>query len=173
MPYDSKAVANYLLDLAERDGVNDMTPMKLLKLVYIAHGWHLALTGEPLISEKAQAWQYGPVVPRLYHEFKEFGNQRITRRAAHLVKTSSGRVVREVPRIDSDDSEAAIQTREIVDRTWELYKKFSGIQLSNKTHESGSPWDTSVRDASAERLINVDIDNPRIKDYYEKLLVDN
>jgi uncharacterized phage-associated protein len=55
MPFDSKAVANEFLKLAEQDGVK-LSPMKLLKLVYFAHGWHLALKGEPLLNERVEAW---------------------------------------------------------------------------------------------------------------------
>ena len=58
---DPKAVANKFLELGERDGVSDITPMKLLKLVYIAHGWHLALSEgkKPLVNEASEAWKYG------------------------------------------------------------------------------------------------------------------
>jgi len=44
--------------------------MKLQKLVYYAHGWHLALNNEPLIDEQVECWQYGPVISSLFHEFK-------------------------------------------------------------------------------------------------------
>jgi uncharacterized phage-associated protein len=73
MPFPAEAVANEFLELAKKDG-EALSPMKLLKLVYFAHGWHLALTGEPLIEEPVQAWQFGPVIPSIYHQFKRFGS---------------------------------------------------------------------------------------------------
>jgi len=73
--YRSMAVANWFID-----HVRNLTPLKLQKLIYYAHGWHLALRDQPLIDELIEAWEYGPVVPNVYHEFKEFGNQPITRR---------------------------------------------------------------------------------------------
>jgi len=45
------AVANYLIGKAHSEG-DRITVMKLLKLVYIAHGWSLGLTGKPLIGEE-------------------------------------------------------------------------------------------------------------------------
>ena len=47
MPFDPRAVANRLLELA-RERQLSLDPMKVQKLLYYAHGWHLALTGKPL-----------------------------------------------------------------------------------------------------------------------------
>ena len=69
MPFSAAAVANEFLHLAHRDD-RPITPLKMQKLVYFAHGWHLAITGAPLISEPIQAWQYGPVISSLYQIFK-------------------------------------------------------------------------------------------------------
>lgn len=43
----SLAVAQYLVDQAP----TAVTPMKLLKLAYIAHGYMLGMHGEPLLDE--------------------------------------------------------------------------------------------------------------------------
>src|SRR5699024_341384 len=69
--HDSKVVANRFLKLAQEAG-DTLTPMQLLKLVYIAHGWMLGLNGRPLIRDDVQAWQYGPVIPRLYNAVRSF-----------------------------------------------------------------------------------------------------
>jgi uncharacterized phage-associated protein len=73
-PYSSKAVANTFLDIAKANNVADISPMKLQKLIYYAHAWHLAFLGQPLIKEEVQAWKFGPVIPDVYFEFKECGN---------------------------------------------------------------------------------------------------
>ena len=61
-PYSAKAVANTLLSRSKELGINDITPMKLQKLIYYAHGWLLAFLGTALIKEGVQAWKYGPVI---------------------------------------------------------------------------------------------------------------
>ena len=70
-------IANYFIEKSLDSGV-DLTPMKLNKLVYIAHGWYLGLSDRPLIGEAAQAWKYGPVIPSIYHRFKAYGGAQIT-----------------------------------------------------------------------------------------------
>ena len=37
--------------------------VKVQKLLYYCHGWHLAFTGNPMFSERVEAWELGPVVP--------------------------------------------------------------------------------------------------------------
>ena len=65
--FSSSIIANYFL-LKDKSMKNDV--MKVLKLVYISHGFHLALTNDPLIKENVMAWQYGPVIPELYFQLK-------------------------------------------------------------------------------------------------------
>ena len=43
MGYSAKAVANYFLSKYGRK--KGITPLKIQKLVYIAHGWHMACHG--------------------------------------------------------------------------------------------------------------------------------
>nr|WP_256351506.1 type II toxin-antitoxin system antitoxin SocA domain-containing protein [Pseudomonas gingeri] len=54
--------------------------MKQQKLVYYSHGWHAGYTDQPLINEAVETWQYGPVIPSLYHEFKRFGSGEIVKK---------------------------------------------------------------------------------------------
>jgi len=61
-PYDPRAIANLMLDEADRRGWK-ITNLALQKLLYFAHGIHLTKTKEPLVSGYFEAWQYGPVQP--------------------------------------------------------------------------------------------------------------
>lgn len=49
-----------------------MSLLKLIKLVYLAYGWSIALDYR-LFDEPIVAWKHGPVIRSLYHEFKHFG----------------------------------------------------------------------------------------------------
>ena len=141
----AKAVANYFLDAAERDG-KTLNPMKIQKLVYIAHGWHLALRERPLIHESAEARDYGPVIGDLYREFARFGNGPITARATEVegIRNPGGIMSADIsikkPTVD-ECSDKPDDTRRFLDRVWEVYSGFTAVQLANMTHEPGTPWD--------------------------------
>lgn len=50
-----RAVANYFIEKSIESG-NSVSPLQLIKLVYIAHGWTLALYKRPLINETVEVW---------------------------------------------------------------------------------------------------------------------
>src|SRR5258708_4614205 len=130
MPFPAKAVANEFLKLAKQDG-KTLTPMQLIKLVYFAHGWHLALTGKPLLDERVEAWKYGPVVPSLYHEFKRYGNEEITdfARKDEVINKDGKLTIGYSPiKLEGEGAEYASQ---LVKKIWEVYGKYSAVQLSN------------------------------------------
>jgi uncharacterized phage-associated protein len=157
MPYPAKAVANEFLELAKRDG-KPLTAMQLQKLVYFAYGWYLAITGKRLINERIEAWQWGPVVPSLYSEFKRFGSDSITDFAT---ETASSRPYR----VRSDDSIQDGEALRIIKRVWEVYGKYSASQLSTMTHEQNSPWaQTPERDVKG-----TDIPDDLIATYFRRL----
>ena len=165
MAYDAKAVANYILDLATVDGVA-ISPMKLQKLIYYAHGWHLAVAGEPLISDEIEAWNYGPVVPSIYHDFRRFGNEPITSPAQDF-SWDRGRVVVSTPEIPSGDAHE--KTREILRRVWDVYKGLSALKLSKMTHTPDAPWSKAVAAHGGKIQTGQKISNDLIRDYFAKM----
>ena len=166
MPFSAKSVANEFLELAKASD-EKISPMKLQKLVYFAHGWFLALTGQPLIDERIEAWQFGPVIPELYREFKNFGNGPITVLASKVRWTpaSSNFSIYNPQLQDCDGNEDVEYARDLIKRTWDVYKKYSAVQLSNTTHINGSPWAETYIPGTRNRVI----DDARIKTYFEKL----
>lgn len=132
MAYDAKAVANYFLDVAAVNNTS-LTPMKLQKLVFFAHGWHMGLYNEPLIVDPVQAWKFGPVVPTLYHEFKHLGAGAISCRATDFDFANGCLFEPAVPLED-------VRSRDLLSQIWSVYGRMSGPQLSNLTHMAGTPW---------------------------------
>jgi uncharacterized phage-associated protein len=165
MPYDAKAVANFFLDLAKKEG-KILGPMKLQKLVYFAHGWTLAITGEPLIDEPVQAWRWGPVIPSLYHAFKAYGSSHIDEPATSVELSEDDMSVQTVtPKIPASDG----ATRAILERVWRIYSPFSPVQLSNLTHEPGTPWDQTVKVYGGSLPKRLPISNEVIGEYFRKM----
>jgi uncharacterized phage-associated protein len=165
MPHTAAAIANLFLDLAKQSGKSEgMTPMKVQKLVFFAHGWHLAIKGQPLINEQVEAWKFGPVVPSLYRDLKAFGSGDVTCKIVRHGKGlfSGTRTCPTVP--DSDAS-----TREHVSDVWTVYSPFTGVQLSNITHYPGSPWSQVMKQYDGNPPKGTDIPSNVIRDYFASL----
>src|SRR5579864_2329863 len=75
-PYPALTIAKWFIAWAEAEG-DELSNLKLQKLLYYAQGHHMAAHGRPLFTEPIQAWSHGPVVPEVYHQFKAFGSSSI------------------------------------------------------------------------------------------------
>jgi len=144
MSNKSESLAQYILWLARNSSI---TPMQLLKLAYISHGWMLGLHGKPLINESAEAWQYGPVIPSIYHKYKKFG----------------GRAITEVP--NKEPNNLTDEEKDLIGQVWNIYGKYTGLQLSALTHKADTPWGTTRRLVGPGAAISNDL----IEDHYRTL----
>lgn len=156
MAHDARAVANYFLDKAKKDQSN-LTPMHILKLVYIAHGWTLAITGKPLIQDTIYAWEFGPVIGSLYDAFKRFGGDPITDYA------------RDVYESKKVHTKLTDEEREVVDSVWEVYGHLEAFQLSGLTHTEGTPWHRVWHEEGGKRLRNAVIPDDSIKAHFKAI----
>ena len=154
--YSPLAVAKFFLQQGRGDA--DLTPMKLIKLVYIAHGWHMAVTNESLIAENAEAWPYGPVVPSVYEHYKTYGKDRIPSQEANHLSTE----------VKQDDS----TTRTLLDIVWNKYGDYDGLQLSTLTHKRGTPWYEVWHNRGGKDQRSVPIPNPLIQGHYKEIISD-
>jgi uncharacterized phage-associated protein len=155
--YSSKSIANFFIDLAKAGG-EAITPMKLQKVVYYAHGWYAGYTGMPLIDEAVEAWQYGPVIPSLYHDFKQFGAGGITTKALEFTGTE----FREPPPPDD------LKIRNFLHSIWTSYGQYTGLKLSELTHAPGGPWDVTWKECNGMR--GTDIPFSRIASHFKSAI---
>ena len=153
---DSIALANYFIEQSLKENA-DITLLKLVKLVYIAHGFLLALLNKSFINErydKVEAWRFGPVIPTVYHTFKYNANNPIKERGVVFLSDDNKFVY---PKISQ---EAVL----VLDFVWKRYGKMSSSTLVDLLHIDGSPWKTFYIEGK-----NVEIPDSVTKGYYAAL----
>ena len=148
--HDSRAVANEILKIAWEERIA-LTPMQIIKLVFFAHGWSLGLRGKPLVSHEVRAWQYGPVIREVYWAFNKFGRAPISELATDEFGASA---------VEPFDESERKLLRGIV----RGYGHLHAFQLSDMTHEPGTPWTESYQPGQRAR-----IDNRLIYKYFRGL----
>lgn len=116
----ARACARYLLAHQDRETGEPITNMKLQKLCYYAQGVSLAVRGRPLFRDSIKAWGHGPVIPSLWHEYREAGPRSLP-----------------TPEVSDDDYPADV--REVLDITLATYGAQSAATLRSMTHEE-VPW---------------------------------
>ena len=136
--------------------------MKLQELIYFAHGWHLAIADEPLILEHVEAWDYGPVIPPVYHAFKRFGRHAIDERAQRVFVNFKTEKVefQDYALTDDEDIEAFLK------RIWEVYGDFSSTRLSNMTHGPAGAWYQTYYELGGQSRRGMDIPDDLIKEEF-------
>jgi uncharacterized phage-associated protein len=118
---DARYIAECLIYIASQNpDNNDMTNMKLQKLLYYSQGTFLVLHGQRLFEQPIEKWQYGPVVADVYHQYKGFGDQII--------------------KIDEVDLQFLHPKQmEVLNMVFDFFGQFSAIKLMNLTHNE-KPW---------------------------------
>lgn len=151
MAFPSSAVARQILNVASAES-RPLTPLELIKLTYLAHGWSLALRDKPLVGEPVQAWQYGPVYPELYHALKSYRANPVT-----SVPPAGVEVFGHV--------ELPNEEKQLISAVFNAYKGFNGVQLSSLTHQPGTPWFKAWSGAK-----NTVIDDGSIKAHFRDIV---
>jgi len=145
----ARTVARYFLTKVDEDAGDSISNLKLQKLVYYAHAYHLAMHGEPLIPERIEAWEHGPVIPELYRSYKQHGSQPIP-----------------APD-DFDQREYDERTRELLDEIHEVFGQYSAAKLRNLTHAE-RPWAEAYADGARGRVITDDA----MRDFYKEFVTE-
>lgn len=127
----SLAVAQHILTRQQKK-TDTVTPMQLIKLVYIAHGMTLGLLGRALLDEQVEAWKYGPVVRSVYDAVSQYGSSPIDT------------VVRR-EHYSAYESFLAPDEIQIIDYVSDTYGGLSAFELSDATHAEGTPWYSTMQ----------------------------
>ncbi|MDA7953183.1 MAG: DUF4065 domain-containing protein [Nitrosopumilus sp.] len=152
-------VGDYITGL----GRGVFTPMQVLKLAFLSHGYTLAIREEPLFVEEIQAWKYGPVIPALYEALRVHGGapvQHLYSCKTPVISPDLDKRLEELGEMFHPDSLA------IVKKTVESFGDYKAFQLSYITHMEGSPWKTAYDKGG----LLTPIEDDDLKSYYAKQL---
>ena len=133
MAYPAVSVANSIIKLAKEKGINDLTHMKIQKLMYFAQFFYLKYFGKILIDDNFVRWEYGPVIPSLYYQLRSYQSQPINDYIQQLIENNEV-VVYMIP--DADEI-----CWEYLDEVVDEFGKRTAYELSEITHTKGSSWD--------------------------------
>ena len=125
-----------------------MTAMKLHKLLYYSHAWHLVWDEKPLFPERIEAWANGPVAPHVYD------NHRGQFRINHW-------------RFGNPDCLNVDET-ETIDIVLEAYADLTAHELSNMTHRE-APWRNARYGKRPGEWSKEQITNSAMAEYYDSL----
>lgn len=142
--YRAIDVARYIIWYCKQRGYS-ISNLKLQKILYFVQAEFLVNENRPCFKEEIEAWDFGPVVPEVYHEFKIFGSADIPK----VVCGAADEVI-----LERDQ----VIINEMVDECGE----YSAARLVEITHNQ-APWKEAY-----EKYCNNIIRKEAIKRYFEK-----
>ena len=114
-------IAKIIVRMSEPEVGDIISNLKLQKLLYYSQGFHLAMHDKELFPEEIEAWMYGPVVPVVYQEYRQFGQGAI------------------LTDENSDLPEITDEQRDLLIEVYRLHGQFSALRLMQLTHQE-DPW---------------------------------
>jgi uncharacterized phage-associated protein len=150
MELKAREIAATVFVRCKARGISDLSNLKLQKLLYYSQAWHLALEDSPLFSDALEAWVHGPVVPRVFGEYK---HNRWSPIAEPIGLPS------DLPPVLSH-----------LDRVLDAYGNFSAVELERLTH-SEKPWIEARAGLAPDVSSRNEISKDTMKEFYSKLIV--
>lgn len=145
-------VSDYIIFRLKSEGNEDLSALKLQKLLYYIQAWHLAFFGKKAFDSDFQAWIHGPVNREIYDFYKD-------------KKGLYSEILFEDIKDRNSINELDTELKEHIDNILETYAKFSATQLEIMTHQE-EPWNEARKDCeSYQRCENI-ISNELMKTYY-------
>lgn len=149
--YDCREVAWETLKEARKIGVS-LSNKRLQKIVYIAHGYFLALFNQPLVSDDVEFFEAGLYFPKIYLLFSEYEDK-------------------EIPVSNSIETDLRFDTNAnfVITSVLKLYGNHTLNELVKLTNGDSSPFKSSSKD---EINFSIIIKNDVIKNHYRKIVSD-
>lgn len=98
----------------------------------------MAINNKSLLDnrfDKVEAWKYGPVIPSVYHSFKQYKASPITDKAVVMEWDENTDEISFPEPMLADD-----KARKIVEMVWKRYRNFTDSEIVSLTHRKGTPW---------------------------------
>jgi len=136
--YNVLDVSRYIINYCNEKDYN-LSNLKLQKILYFIQAYYLSKTEakEPCFKEKIEAWDFGPVVPVAYHEFKRFGSTNIPKITTYIEIDENDFWQSKV--VEYSDEVLEDSDKELINKLVDNFSKFSTTRLVQITHNQ-SPW---------------------------------
>lgn len=134
--YNVLDVCRYVINYS-----NDMdygiSNLKLQKVLYFIQAVFLMSVSEPCFKERIEAWDFGPVVPEAYREYKRFGSTDIPK-ISYIVDFDHDNIWNSKIKTYTGDN-LKPSDRELINQVVDELADYSATDLVGLTHRQ-LPW---------------------------------
>ena len=121
---DALNISKYFLSKINREDFEELgegiSHLKLQKILFYTQKVFYSTYKEPIFKDEIEAWKHGPVISKVYQEFKEFDGNNID-----IFKIEDK--INQKEQISAD-------TLFVIDFIWDKYNQYDAWALRDKTH---------------------------------------
>ena len=135
-PYDVLDISRFIINHSVRAG-KGISNLKLQKVLYLVQAYFLIKRGVPCFRERIEAWDFGPVVPEAYREFRSYGSTLIPFISSYIVFDREN--IWNSRRVKTDEDIISERDRKTIAEVTDFLSGFSATALGDLTR-SQLPW---------------------------------
>ena len=138
MGYNVLDVCRYVINYSNKHDYG-ISNLKLQKVLYFIQAYFLTnkKSHTPCFNEKIEAWDFGPVVPEAYHEYKQYGSGDIPTLKSYILFDNEN--IWNSKRVLCNDDVITNEDKNLIDKVVDKFSDYSATDLVSLTHRQ-SPW---------------------------------
>lgn len=159
-PYQVLDVCRFTINYSNSCGYG-ISNLKLQKILYFIQAYFLITTSEgtPCFGEKIEAWDFGPVVPEAYQEYKRYGSMNIPTITTYIETDHND--AWNIQRKFFNAEVISKEHRNMIATVVSSFKEYSATDLVKLTHMQ-APWKKAY-----SRYKNREITTESIREYFK------
>ena len=134
--YDVLDIYRYVINYSDSK-LNGISNLKLQKVLYFIQAYYLVKIGRPCFPDKIEAWNFGPVIPRVYNEFKQYGAMAINYITRYIEYDKNNLWSAEYKLFNSNI--IAKEDKNYIEFVVNMFSKYSATELVELT-QNQMPW---------------------------------
>lgn len=136
MTYNTLDIARYVIKYSnDRDyGISNL---KLQKILYFIQAYFLIQANSPCFREPIEAWDFGPVVPDVYKQYKAYGGTDIPTMKSYI--SFDGDDIWKSKRIRFNKINIKDEDKILINKVVDKFSEYSATDLVTLTQHQ-TPW---------------------------------
>ena len=138
MGYDVLEICRHVINYSNEQDYG-ISNLKLQKVLYLIQAYFLIdkTKNASCFDDKIEAWDFGPVVPEAYHEYKQYGSGDIPTIESFIMIDKDD--IWNSKRVEFEDTAISDNDKSLIDKVVDKFADYSATDLVSLTHRQ-SPW---------------------------------
>lgn len=155
--YNVLDVCRYVINYSN-DKDYDISNLKLQKLLYFIQAYFLINKNETCFNETIEAWDFGPVIPKAYSEYKQYGGGHIPSISSYIEMDSDN--IWSVHRVKYNNNIFSNADKKMINDVINQFAEYTATDLTSLS-QNQAPWNNIY-----EPYTNNEITKESIKEYF-------